>query len=214
MIKFKFKVKDKTIEATVPEGWHEVTLKHVLALESEWTGESKDMIGLLSTFTGQNFQTLENAKGDLWEPIFQVLSFVFDAPKWEKLKRTKIVNIGGKMVRPPKNLSLETLGQKILALNLITNGNDHIKNIPDIISIYLQPAYDTTFVSDRINDIKRLVLDMKAYEAMPYGLFFLKKLLRPRNYGRLGLRVSLKMLRNLQSIQKQGENNSHNLVTS
>lgn len=214
MIKFKFKLNKETIEAKVPEGWHEVTLKHVLALESEWTGESKDMIGLLSAFTGENFHTLENAKGDLWEPIFQVLSFVFDAPKWDKIKKPKLVNIGGKMVKPPQNLSLETLGQKILALNLITNGSDHIKNIPDIISIYLQPAYDGKFVSDRINDIKRHVLDMKAYEAMPYGLFFLKRLLRPRSFGRLGLKVSPKMLRNLQSIQKQAVSSSTNLVTS
>ena len=85
MIEFKFKLNKETISATVPEGWHEVKLKHILALEEKWSGTSSDMIGLLSAFTGQDYRTLENAKGDLWNPLFQVLSFVFDAPKWDKI---------------------------------------------------------------------------------------------------------------------------------
>jgi hypothetical protein len=214
MIEFKFKLNKDTITATVPEHWGEVTLKQVLQLETEWTGESKDMIGLLSAFTGENFQTLENAKGNLWEPLFQVLSFVFNAPQWKKLKKPKTVTLGNKQVKPPTNLQLEAFGQKVMALQSITKEGSELDKIPQILAIYLQPAYDGKFVSDRIPDIKKLVMNMKAYEAMPFGIFFLKKLLRQRTFGRTGLRVSPRMLRNLQSIQRQVVRSSPNLATS
>ena len=202
MIEFKFKLNKETISATVPEGWHEVKLKHILALEENWSGTSSDMIGLLSAFTGQDYRTLENAKGDLWNPLFQVLSFVFDAPKWDKIKPPKQVRLNGKTLTPPKKLEMQTFGQKVLALKLISE-QEHIKNIPDIIAIYLQPVYDGLFESERIPDIRKHVLEMKAYDSMPYGLFFLKKLLRLKNFGKLGLRASRKTLRNLKSIQQQ-----------
>ena len=203
MIRFKFKLNKKTIEATVPEGWHEVKLKHVLALE-QWTGDSKDMVSLLSAFTGCEYHDLENAKGNLWEPLFQVLSFVFDAPKWSKIKKPKSVNIGNKVIKPPHNLLLQKFGQKVMALKLISDEKNQINNIPDIISIYFQPGYDGAFVSDRIPDIKNLVLEMNCMEAMPYGIFFLKNLLRSKRYGRIGLSLSRRTLRNLRSLQQQG----------
>ena len=215
MIKFNFKLnKDKTIAATVPEGWHEVKLKHIINLESKWSGESSDMIGLLSSFTDCAYEEIEHSKEDLWEPLFRVLSFVFEAPKWQKIKKPKTVTIGSKVIKPPRNLSLETFGQKILALKLITNEENQINNIPDIVAIYLQPAYDGLFNSGRVADIKKLVLEMTAFDAMPYGLFFFKKLLKPRRFGKLGLKVSQKMLKNLISIHSQVGTNSPNLMTS
>ena len=186
----------------------------MLALETDWTGESKDMIGLLSAFTGQNYNNLENAKGNLWEPLFQVLSFVFDAPQWNKIKKPKLVTLGNKQVKPPTNLMLETFGQKVMALQLITNEDDHIHKIPDILAIYLQPAYDGKFVADRVPDIKKMVMEMASHESMPFGLFFLKRLLRKRSFGKLGLKASRKMQRNLLSIQRQAVSSSTNLVTS
>lgn len=203
MIEFKFKLNKETIIATVPESWAEVTLQQVLRLETEWTGEAKDMIGLLAAFTGQNYSILENAKGDLWEPLFAVLSFVFDAPTWKKLKLPKLIQLGEKKVKPPKNLSLEAFGQKVMAMQSITKEGTELSKIPEILSIYLQPSYDGKFVSERIEDIKPMVLNMKAFEAMPYGIFFLKRLQRSKGFGMTGLKVSRKMLRNLKSMQQQ-----------
>ena len=213
MIEFRFKTNKETIKATVPESWAEVKLKHILALETEWTGESKDMIGLLSAFTGHNYQTLENAKGNLWKPLFQVLSFVFEAPNWKKLKKPKTVTLSNKQIKPPRNLLLEAFGQKVMALQLITKDEDHIHKIPDILAIYLQPAFDGKFVSDRVKDIKKYVLEMPAYEAMPFGLFFLKKLLRRKTFGGIGLKLYPKTLKNLASIQRQAAKSLTNSQT-
>jgi hypothetical protein len=118
------------------------------------------------------------------------------------------------VIKPPQNLSLEAFGQKILALKLITNEENQINNIPDIVAIYLQPAYDGIFNSDRVGEIRKLVLEMSAFDAMPYGLFFFKKLLKPKRFGRIGLRVSQKMLKNLMSIQQQAGISLPNLTTS
>ena len=214
MIKFKFKLKDKTIEATVPEGWHEVTLGHVLSLEQEWSGDSGDMVGLLAAFTGCNYEEISNAKGDLWEPLFQVLSFVFNAPKWDKLKKPDLVTLKGKKIRPPKKLELEAFGQKVMAMKLISDEKkQHISNIGNILCIYLQPAYDGIFNSTRVAELENDVRQMSALEAMPYGIFFLKRYLRSKNYGRLGLKVSQRTLKNLKYIQSQVVTSSPSLTT-
>ena len=213
MIKFNFKLNKDTISATVPEGWHEVKLKHVLALETGWNGESTDMVGLLSALTGEDYNDLENAKGDLWNPLFKVLGYVFEAPDWKRIKKPKSVTLGSKVLKPPTNLLLECFGQKVLALNLITTETDQINNIADVIAIYLQPAYDGKFVSDRVPDIKKMVLEMNAFEAMPYGLFFLKNLLRPKNYGLVGLIPSRKTMKNLLSLQRPAPTNYANSAT-
>lgn len=172
MIKLNFKLKHKTISTEVPESWDEVKLKHIINLETNWSGESMDMIGLLTAFTDRTYEDIEHSKENLWDPLFRVLSFVFQAPEWKKVKKPKTVTLGGKTITPPSNLSLETFGQKIKALQLITNEKNQVNNIPDILAIYLQPAFDGLFSSDRIPDIKEMVLEMKAFEAMPFGFFF------------------------------------------
>ena len=203
MIKFKFKLNDKTIESTVPENWHEVKLKHIIALDTKWSGDKTDMIGLLSAFTDQSYEDLEQAKGNLWEPLFQVLSFVFEAPKWDKIKLPDRVILGDKVVKPPKKVEMETFGQKVMAMQLIANESvEQIQKIPNILAIYLQPAYDAKFVSERVPDIEKKVLEMNCFDAMPYGMFFFRKLLKSNSFGRIGLRGSGRMLKNLLYIKR------------
>jgi hypothetical protein len=175
MIEFKFKLENKTIKATVPEGWHEVTVKHLINLDTMWTGEKTDMIGLLSAFTDQNYEDLEQAEGNnLWVPLFNVLKFVFNAPDWSKLKKQPIISLHDKKIKPRTKVELHTFGQKVQALNVIASEKPNIEKIPEILAIYLQPSYDGKFISDRVEQIKPYILDMKASEAMPYGFFFIQ----------------------------------------
>ena len=213
MIRLNFLLNKKTISAEVPESWDEVKLKHIIRMEANWSGESKDMIGLLTAFTDRTYEEIEHSKENLFEPLFRVLSFVFQAPDWKKIKKPKEVTIGGKVITPPTNLNLEAFGQKVKALQLITNEKNQIYNIPGILAIYLQPAYDGLFSMDRVDDIEEKVLEMKAVEAMPFGLFFFKRLLKPKRIGRIGLRVSRRTLKRLTFIQQQVVRNSPNLTT-
>ena len=203
MIEFKFKLKQKTISATVPENWGEVTVKHITEMEEKWSGNRSDLIGLLSAFTGQSYQDLEQSKSNLWEPLFQVLSFVFDAPKWDKLKKPKTLTLNGKKITPPKKLDLESFGQKVQALNVITSDMPKINKIPELLAIYLQPAYDGKFISDRVEEVKPWVYNMKAFEALPYGIFFLRRLSGSKRFGRIGLRASRRTRKHLVSIRRQ-----------
>ena len=214
MIKFNFKIDKETITAEVPEGWHEVKIKHLVNLENKWSGNKSDMIGLLSAFTSCTYEQLEQAKGNLWEPLFGVMAFVFNSPKWDKLKKQPLLSIGNKLVKAPKKLELETFGQKVLAMNVIASEGEQINKIPEILAIYLQPAIDGKFITDRVEQIKEDVLNMYALEAMPYGIFFFKKLLRLRSYGRIGLKASRRIRKQLVFIAKQAQISYNNLQTS
>jgi hypothetical protein len=200
MIKFHIKAKSKKITGLCPENWQEVTLKQVLDLEK---ADRSDKLQILSCFTGLDLRTIENAKGDLFEPMYQVLSFITDAPKWDKVKRPKEVTLKDKSIKPPKDISLETFGQKWRAMEAIQAHENKIDCIPDILAIYFQPSYDGIFESSRIEDVKEMVYDMPAYQAMPYGFFFFKKLTGWKVIGMIGLKLSLRTLKNLLSMQKR-----------
>ena len=214
MIKFEIEVNGNTIEATVPEGWQEVKLKHIIAMDSQWSGEQSDMIGLLSAFTGREYDELSNTKSNLWEPLFQVLSFVLDAPDWKRIKTPTFVTLGDKKVKPNSKVQLHTFGQRAMAMRVISSDMSNFEKMPELLAIYLQPAYDGKFTAERVPDIKKMVLNMNAFEAMPYGLFFFRKLSRMRVYGLIGLKASRRTLKNLQSIQKQVASGLANLQTS
>ncbi len=216
MIKFKFKLNKKTVEATVPENWGEVTLQHVLNLEENGGNNVSE---ILAALTGQNYEFIENSHpSTIFEPLTQVLTYIYDAPKWDKLKLLKQINLGGKLIKAPKKLEFCAFGQSRMVLDkmkdLDTEKRLPINILADILSIYLQPAYDGKFVSQRVEDIKPLVLQMKAYEAMPYAFFFFKKLYGKKIFGRIGLKVSLKTIKNLQFIQRREMINLTPLTTS
>lgn len=200
MIKFTFKLNKETLTGYCPENWGEVTLQNIIDLEKCKQG---DKIEVLSAFTGLDVRTIENARGDLFKPMYQVLSFVFESPNWQKLKVPKTVTLNDKVIKPPKKLNLETFGQKWRAVEAIQSADNKIDCIPDILAIYLQPAYDGVFETSRIPDIKEYVLKMKAFEAMPYGFFFFKRLEGLNLLGLLGLNLSLRTMKNLLYIRKR-----------
>lgn len=205
MIEFKFKLNKETISATVPEGWHEVKLKHILALEENG---ANDASSLLSALTGINYEFIENSKNSTqWSIVIQLLTFIYEAPNWKKIRLPKKVTVNGKLITPPRKIEVETFGQSRLFANAFrsvdTDKTIPINILPELIAIYLQPAYDGLFEAQRIDDIKKYVLEMKAFEAMPYAFFFSKKWQRLNIFGKLGLRASLKTMKNLKSILRQ-----------
>jgi hypothetical protein len=78
-----------------------------------------------------------------------------------------------------------------------------INKIPELLAIYLQPAYHGKFISDRVEEVKPWVYNMKAFEALPYGIFFLKRLSGSKRFGKIGLRASRRTRKQLESIRRQ-----------
>jgi hypothetical protein len=212
MIKYTFKLKDKKIEGFCPESWEEVTLEQILKLEK---ADRTDKIEVLSCFTGLEVRTIENAIGsDLFDPMYTVLSFVFDSPNWKKISPPKTVNLNGKIIKPPKKLNLETFGQKWRAIEAIQSTENKLDCIPEILAIYLQPCYDGIFESSRIEHVKKWVMNMSVYDALPYGFFFWNRLQPSKVIGLVGLKVSLKTMKKLLYTKKQGENSLNPSATS
>ena len=190
MIKTIIKIgKDKKI-FFLPENWLEIKLKHLINLEL-WQGDSSDPVGLLACFLQIDPDIIGNSKKDYWTELLTLLNFVFNAPKWHNLKIPDTVFLDNRSIKVPKRLEMERFGQKVVCLQYMASmKQDNIALIPDVMAVYFQPLIDGKFNRNRIEYVKRLIMDMPAIEAVPIGRFFFRKLLKSKTLGRLGLRRS------------------------
>ena len=189
MIKFRIKTKKGSKPCTCPESWDEVNIGQLIRFEA-WKKSKGDTIGLLAAFTYLPESDLSESKGNqFWTPLYSVLNFVYTEPMdWSKLKMPKSISIDGSLCKIPRNLGLEMFAQKVHALNLITDeSKTDDEKILRIMAIYFQPLVDGKWNHDRIDHIENICRYMNAKEAFPIGDFFLRRLLRTRNFGMLGL---------------------------
>lgn len=192
MIKTVIEIKRKKQSYLIPENWGEVTLKHLINLEL-WKGDELDLVGLLSCFIDVDPEVIANSKRDHWAELITVLTFVFEPPAWDGLSVPKTVKLDNRVIKVPRKLELERYGQKVLALQYMANlktDSQNIAIIPDVMAAYFQPLIDGKFSRLRLDYTKRQVLSMPAFQAVPIGRFFFRKLLRSKNYGYLGLKAS------------------------
>ena len=205
MITAKIKHKKKTLSIDIPEGWEECKLKHIVKLDL-WDGDSSDIIGLMGCFVDLPTEVLEATHSNLWEPLFKVLAFVFNPPSWHNLKKPDKILINDKYVKVPKNLELESFGQKVMAMQKMVVDQDSIRVIPDILAIYLQPVYDNKFSRPRIEVVKEYILECNAIDTVPIGRFFFRKLLRQKNYGLIGLNRYQRIIKQMRFSNRQAVN--------
>jgi len=192
MIKTVIEIKRKKQSYLIPENWGEVTLKHLINLEL-WKGDELDLVGLLSCFIDVDPEIIANSKRDHWAELITILTFVFEPPAWDGLSVPKTVKLDNRVIKVPRKLELERYGQKVLALQYMANlktDSQNIAIIPDVMAAYFQPLIDGKFSRLRLDYTKRQVLSMPAFQAVPIGRFFFRKLLRSKNYGYLGLKAS------------------------
>ena len=190
----------------IPDSWLELKLKHLINLEL-WKGNENDPIGLLSCFIDLDAEIIANSKRDHWTELITILSFVFDPPKWHNLKVQRKVKLSDKLITIPRKLELERFGQKVLALQYMSNIKEDSQNlsiIPDVMAVYFQPLYDGKFSRYRLRHIKSLIMEMPAIEAIPIGRFFFRKLIKSRNFGWLGLKVSQLIMKKILYSRQQG----------
>jgi len=216
MVRFEIKTDNGTKSCLCPESWEEVNLGMLIRMKENWDWKKSNMIGLLSALTFQDYSAISNSQRDLWEPLFAVMGFVFtDAPKWHKLKKPKVLRIDGVDCKLPRKIGLTMFGQKVMALQLI--GNEELSDyekIPKILAIYLQPLYDGKFNTERLEHIEHHILYLPAKDAYPIGNFFLKKLLRRKDYGILGLAPFLWIARTRLFKTLPGVKDWKDLITS
>ena len=170
-MKFTIKHEGREINATLPDNWHDLTVKQFLDLNNKLT-----QLETLSSLSGLNLSFIENTNTDL-TPAINYLNSVFSEvpPDLKELKKQPIV-FEGKKIKPPKNLNFTKFGQKSMIKNLIQSEASLESMVAEVFAIYLQPVLDGQFDSKRIPDIQRQVNSMKIVAVFPWVVFFFLQL--------------------------------------
>ena len=207
MIKFRYTLEKEKIECLIPEGWHEVKMKHLLRLEKEQPTLNHHALACFTDTPLNDF--LNSYSKDDIEAISQIFTFLNDKPSWKRLKKKKRIQLGDKLIKPPENIRMKTIGQKSIALPIVMKYAEkkeeeitpEIDDVLQILAIYFQPEYSGKYDDNKIPGIKQLILEANCIDVMPWFIFFFRKLLRGNLPGLIDLRVSKKTLKNLAYIK-------------
>jgi hypothetical protein len=206
MIKFVFKTEKGKREALIPENWAEVKVKHLKKLEEQQPHYNYEA---LACFTDETVKEFANgtSKQDFLA-IASHLGFLSEKPEWNKIKKKDLIQLGPKKIKPPKQLQLKRIGQKMTAMRIIQKYATEQKepsmdDVIEILAIYLQPEYTGHFDTDKLEGIKHHIMEMPCIVAMPWFLFFFKRLQGLKAFGLIDLRLSLGTLKNLIFMSRQ-----------
>lgn len=116
------------------------------------------------------------------ERIIDSLSWIENFPLLKKYPLPEKYHVGGKVIKVPQRIELETLGQRIAFEDLIIKSISLTGDILDVldkaVAIYLYPKMTgKVFDTDKLDDVLDKVRNSSIAEAYPMGAFFLQKYL-------------------------------------
>jgi len=186
MIKLKLKTQNGTLHIECKSSWDELTLSEFIQLETVGIS-ALSPLKIFSILTGLEVDILANASGkEVLNNLTGVTSFINSAPKFEDLPPPKTIMIGDKAYKTPLDFEKTMLGQKILLQQIIANNKqDIIKELPNVLAIYLQPVIDGKFKDERLPEVRETLMDSPAIPAYALAQFFF---LHSSDLANIGLR--------------------------
>jgi len=186
MVHFQIKYKGQTTKHTLPSKWEEVTVKQFIDLEGSKGTENPTK--LLSILSGVPLPKIMDTKTNLQLQINEALNFItLNPPNWKELALRDRYLFYGTFYYIPKNLELETFGQKILLQNKLNATDNPIEVIAYAIAIYMQKVIDDRFDEKKAEVLEKEVLQMRITEVYPLAIFFFHQLIKFKRYGVKGL---------------------------
>lgn len=158
----------------LPKSYDEITMRQFQALHA-----AKSDYEIVAAFVGGDVSEIEEPNLD--DMVFgEIAEWYFKEFDWEAVPRPEKITVLGVEVSIPKDLSLETFGQKVLAEQaMIENrGRDVISLSCKVVAIYLQKRVFPGKIDEaRIDELEKALLDMPAIQIYPIASFFLQKLI-------------------------------------
>ena len=168
MIKFKFKFNNKTITATVPSNWDEVTVKQFIAMDCA-TWDSLDIVEIIGVLSGVDVSRLYKTKSKPLDAVYAAMDFLKQKPPdWEKIQHQDYITIWDKTIKIPQDLELEAFGLWIEFQQLSES-----RDIAKICALYLQPVLYGKVDRDQRKHVEQSILDMPIIIMLPIFNFFL-----------------------------------------
>ena len=176
------KYEDK--EFLLPTEWKDLTFDQGSRLFTEWFSlDKKNIYLLLSILSGIEVFYWENATGDIEKDIISRIQFINHEIDLDAFPFPEKMKIGDKEIPLPKNLWLETFGQKT-KLHADINAaygkpHDLFLIIPTAVATYAYPAYyNAPIDGKRLKTFIELVKQANFLEVYSAGKFFFLKSLK------------------------------------
>ena len=170
---------------TVPTKWEEVTLKQFTELLTIYDKEDKDILDIISMFTGRSKDELRKYPMDFINEILIHLQFM-NTPL--NIKPSNWVEIDGKKYSVNYMEKLK-FGEFVDVETII---KDNKYNYPAILGILCRmegEVYDDDFIAEKLNDRVKMFEELDMPSAMRLINFFLKLSLRSIAYTQKSLAI-------------------------
>lgn len=193
--------KGKRTRVVCPNSWEEVTLKQLLEIEEC----NMEPISLFSILSGVQFTILEESKDtDLEYMLYEAVAFIHKTPVWDKLKPPSKIEAAGKVITVPKDISVLTLGQKIMFDQLLLASKSLIEVIPKVLAIYFQPLFDDSkYDRERLADTEKIIVELPAIQMYSIANFFLNSRETLKKFGMIGLHLIATKNSQFKNLQEQ-----------
>lgn len=205
MTTYKLFTGDAEQEIQFPQGYHDLTYGQFLRLRTEYTGDIGHLLEILTGVPRAIWMKLPVAEAN---KATKFLQWILDGPlKWDELQVPKTLHYKGQDFDIPKDLGLETFGQKIVLESKIAQvvgqmlkpitkpgaapmpadfakaakarmQTQLIAFIPYIVATYMQPRVTgKQFDETEVLPVEAEILNCRAVEVYPIGNFFIRTLL-------------------------------------
>lgn len=174
MIKFTGVTPQGKQQITAKTNWEELTLEEFIKIETIAPGKIS-IIEMFSILSGLHIDVISGTEcEEIERQLFEICAGIQkNAPDFKELKPPKKLLIDGKVYDSPLKFNNTMLGQKILLKQLIVDSKKQLLNIiPEVIAIYFQPLMDGKFDDQRIEPVKKLLLQSPALHCYALAQFF------------------------------------------
>lgn len=173
-----------------------------------------EVIAILSGIPKREWELCENVNIDFF--VKEYLEFLKDKADFDLFFLPDFITISGKQYPRPKEINLQTYGQKIALVSAIQEaeekGGTEIDVYPFALALYMQPTITgTPFDMDAVDKLVPEIMKCKIAEAWPLCSFFLsncEKSLKENqqhlviSQAQKNFRQELKSLQNSESFQQ------------
>lgn len=177
MIQLEVKYQGKKRLVAFPAGWDELTFRQFLEIR-QFEPEHGGTPRLLEILTGIEREAWLNMHAGIAGTLSSLLEWVDTPPNYDVPAPTSI-KIGDKTYSVPRDLGMETFGQKITLESKVQKyeeaKGDLFELMPDAMAIYFQPIVDEGPFDDRKAELlKEVFYNCRAVDVYPIASFFLR----------------------------------------
>ena len=169
----------------LPTDYSELTMRQYFELElwKNRNGNYVEVLPILTDIPIEIWDKAENGYEALKYIILPNIQSLLKPVKWRKIRMLDKITILGKEIEVPKNLELETLGQKVQLdirfseyLKLFENQTKSgFHQMAYILAVYLSPRISgKEFDIEFTDEVRDAIIELPALDIIPIGTFFLK----------------------------------------